>query len=206
MRVTKTLILAFLIMAFAGAAYAADIMLPSPERTGGPGVLQAISNRASAKPKAFEPKELEPKELSTILWAATGKNRDKGWTVPMARGSEPYITVYALLKTGSYEYDWADNKLLQLGDKNMIRRSAGQEYVQTAPCVLVFATKGAGPRVENWAEVAVGAMTQNVYLACEALGLKARYVAGFNNETLLAAMQLSPLARIIAIMPVGYQK
>ena len=70
---------------------------------------------------------------------------------------------------------------------------------------FVFATKGSGPRVENWAEVAVGAMSQNVYLAAEALGMKTRFVQSFNRETLINILNIGPLSRVIAIMPVGFQ-
>lgn len=190
----------------AGAAFAADIMLPTPEKEGGMPVFEALSNRSSAKADIFDNKEIPLKELSTLLWAATGKNRDKGWTVPMAMGSEPYINIYVLLKNGVFEYNWEKNMLMQISERNMIERAGRQEFLQTVPCVFVFATKGAGPRKDSWAEVAVGAMSQNVYLAAESLGLKARYMASFNNESLLSVMEMNPLSRIISIMPVGYQK
>jgi len=202
----KIFFLSFLFVFFAvGYALAADITLPSPEKTGGLPVFDTLANRSSAKQDIFENKEIPLKDLSTLLWAATGKNRDKGWTVPMGMGSEPYLIVNVLLKEGIYEYDWDKNRLLQVSERNMLSRAGRQEFLQTAPCILVFATKGAGPRVDNWAEIAAGAMSQNVYLASEALGLKARYMASFNNESLLSAMEMNPLARIIAIMPIGYQ-
>lgn len=206
----RNVILAALIIALATgslrAAFAADVILPSPEQSGGLSVLEAVANRASAKQIPFEKKEIPEKDLATLLWAGTGLNRERGWTVPMAMGSVPYVDIYVLLKTGVYSYDWEKNRLLQINPKNLIPRTSSQEFVATAPCILVFVTKSGRARVESWADVATGAMTQNIYLACEALGLKGRYAATFNKETLLNNFELAgPLLRIIAIMPVGYQ-
>lgn len=188
------------------SALAADIIMVSPEKNGGMPVLEAIANRSSAKQAPFDNKELSEKDLSTLLWAATGLNRERGWTIPIAMGAEPYVDIYVLLKTGVYRFDWEKNRLLQINTKNLISRASGQKYITTAPCVFVFTTKSGRARIESWADTATGAMTQNIYLACESLGLKARYAATFNNETLLNNFELAgPLLRIIAIMPVGYQ-
>lgn len=185
-------------------ASAADIMLGAPKRSGGPDVLTAISNRASAAQKDFEKRELTESELSTILWAATGKNRTKGWTVPLAMGAAPYVDVYALLKKGSYLYDYEHGTLKQAGTRNLLKRAGQQAFTATAPCILVFVSHT--PRVENWAYIAAGAMTQNVYLAAQSLGLKTRYIQSCNRETLFDGLDLSPLEKIICIMPVGEQK
>lgn len=194
------------LIAVAATAFAADVILPDPEKNGGSPVLEAIANRSSAKQQAFENRSISEKDLSTLLWAGTGLNRDKGWTVPMAMGAAPYVDIYVLLKSGVYSYDWEKNRLLQLSAKNVIPRASGQEYVTTAPCIFVFVTKEGRARVDSWADVAVGAMSQNIYLACETLGLKARYAATFNKETLLSNMEAAGLLhKIIAIMPVGYQ-
>ena len=195
------------ILALSSAVYAGDnIVLPSPKRDGGISALAAISGRSSAKHQSFEKKELSDEQLATILWAAMGKNRpDKGWTVPLAQGMRPYVDIYVLLKKGSYAYDWEKGILSLIAKKDIISRSAGQEFVATAPCVLVFV---ASPNlsVASWADVASGAMSQNVYFAAEALGLKTRYMQSANRASLSNYLNLGPLNRIICIMPVGYQK
>ena len=78
------------------------------------------------------------KELSTILWAATGKNREpKGWTVPMAMGREPYVSVYVLLKSGGYLYNWEKNALMQqTAEKKLTSRAVTQDFAKSAPCIL----------------------------------------------------------------------
>lgn len=195
---------AVVITAISVPAFAAgDIMLTLPDKEGGPSVLAAISNRASGK--IFAKRDISTKDLSTILWAATGRNREeKGWTIPLAMGQAPYVSVYALLKDGCYIYDWDKNMLKLVSDRKVLTKAGTQDYVGTASLILVFATKGSGPRIESWADVAVGAMSQNVYLASDALGMKTRYVASFNKMTLIDALNIGPLSRIIAIMPVGY--
>lgn len=206
-RILAAVFAVFLLVGFQQAAFAADVMLPSPDKQGGIPVLKAIADRASAKSTSFDKKEIANKDLSTMLWAGSGLNRAKGWTIPLGQGADPYVDIYVLLKTGVYTYDWQKNSLLQVNSKNLISRASSQGFVATAPCVLVFATNGGRTRVDSWAEVAVGAMTQNIYLACEALGLKARYAATFNKDTLLNNFETAgPMVRIVAIMPVGYQK
>ena len=187
-------------------AVTSDIILTSPQTEGGKSVFQAISERSSAKQEAFTAKEPSLKELSTLVWAATGKNRDgKGWTVPFAMGSDPYISLYVILKSGAYLYDPEKNMLKLLSDKNYLTRAARQKFIGTAPSIFVFATKGSGASVEGWSETAVGAMTQNVYLAAGAFGMKARYVQSFNRETLTNLLNIGPRSKIIAIMPIGFQ-
>lgn len=187
-------------------AVTSDIILTSPETAGGKSVLQAISERSSAKQEAFTGRELSLKELSTLVWAATGKNREgKGWTVPFAMGSDPYVSLYVLLKSGAYLYDTEKNMLKLLSDKNYLSRAARQKFIGTAPSIFVFATKGSGASTEGWAETAVGAMTQNVYLAAGAFGIKARYIQSFKRETLTSLLNIGPRSKIIAIMPIGFQ-
>jgi nitroreductase len=202
----RKILLAVLIVIFVAVpVFAADITLPSPQKDGGSNVLAAIDARGSAAQTPFKSGALTAKELSTLLWAASGKNRGgKGWTAPYALGKAPYLDVYVLLKDGSYRYDWQNNVLRLASDKNIIGRAGSQAYVATAPCVLVFAVSGP-IRVDSWAEIAAGAMSQNVYLAAQAQGLKTRYIQSFNKNAIIDAIQLSPVGRVICIMPVGRQ-
>ena len=40
--------------------------------------------------------------------------RDKGWTVPMAMGKEPYCDVYVVGDEGVFRYDWKAHALKQI--------------------------------------------------------------------------------------------
>ena len=202
----KKILIAFAIAIFAAvSALAADITLPSPQKEGGTPVLAALEARGSAAQTPFKSEQLTVKELSTLLWAASGRNRaGKGFTAPYALGKDPYVDVYVLLKGGAYHYDWEKNMLKQLGDRNIISRAASQPFAASAPCLLVFAVSGS-IRVDSWAEIAAGAMSQNVYLAAQALGLRTRYIQSFNKNAIIDAIQLSPIGRVLCIMPVGRQ-
>ena len=168
--------------------------------------MEAIANRASAEQRDFSKEELSLKELSTILWAATGKSREpKGWTVPMAMGREPYVSVYVLLKSGGYLYNWEKNALMQqTAEKKLTSRAVTQDFAKSAPCILVFVSKGT-MNVENYNYIATGAMSQNVFLAAEALGLKGRFLASFNKVNIEAALTLGPIMKITGVMAVGRQ-
>lgn len=203
----KVLMLAAaLLLAAYSCAYADNIVLVSPDRSGGPSVLEAISKRASAPQQDFTDEELTLKELSTILWAATGKNREpRGWTVPMAKGLEPYVSVYVMLKSGGYLYDWDRNSLMQLTtDPKALNRSVAQDFAKTAPCVLLFVSTGT-MLIENFNYIAVGSMSQNVYLAAQAMGLKARFLASFNKTNVESSLMLSPTKTVLGAMVVGRQ-
>ena len=183
---------------------AGDIILTTPDKTGGPTVLEAISNRSSGKD--FVNKEIPLKALSTIMWAATGKNRQpKGWTIPLAKGSQPYVSVYAITQKAVYLYDW-DRHLLSLinEDKSISKKAIAQPGYENIPLILVFTTKGNSMLAENRGDIAVGAMSQNVYLATQAYGLKTRIMGSFNRVTLSSGINMDPLSKIIAVMPIGY--
>ena len=195
-----------LLLLSAAAASAASFLLPEPDKTGGPSVLEAIANRASAEQKPFEKEELSEKELATILWAATGKNREpKGWTVPMAMGREPYIKIYVLLKKGGYLYNWEKGGLIeQTDEKRLTSAAVTQDFAKTAPCVIVFVTSGQ-MNTDEFNYIATGAMSQNIYLAAQALGLKTRFLASYNKVKLESSLVLSPVAKITGVMVIGRQ-
>lgn len=185
--------------------------LPAPQKSGGQGVFDALATRASATQGNFPTGKISPKELSTILWAASGLNRpDRGWTVPMAMGREPYCKIYALGHDGAFRYDWKKHELVTVAREDIRPDISGQAFVAKAPYVLVFVADGKGlssfkePSVAlSWANVAAGAMTQNVYLASGALGIGARYMASFNEAVARDALQLDKNDMGICIMPLG---
>ena len=195
-----------LLLISATAASAASFLLPDPDKTGGPSALEAIANRASAEQKPFEKGELSEKELATILWAATGKNREpKGWTVPLAMGRDPYVKLYVLLKSGGYLYNWEKGGLIeQTDEKRLIPSAVTQEFAKTAPCIVVFVTSGL-MNVDEFNYIATGAMSQNIYLAAQALGLKTRFLASYNKVKLESSLALSPVAKITGVMVIGRQ-
>ena len=184
--------------------------LPAPQKSGGQGVFDALAGRASAGQADFPTGAISPKELSTILWAASGLNRpERGWTVPMAMGREPYCKVYVLGPDGAFLYDWKKHGLTTVAKENVKSKISGQGLVAQAPYVLVFVADGKAlgafnsPRSAEWGQVLTGAMTQDVYLAAGSLGIGARYMASLNENIARDALKLDKADTPICIMPLG---
>ena len=197
-------------LCLAGVAEAAEAKkLPSPQTAGGSGVFDALQRRASAAGGAFPTGAISQEELSTLLWAATGLNRpDKGWTVPMAMGREPYCRVYVTGKEGTFRYDWKAHSLVETSKEDARSTVSGQGFVAGASHVLIFVTDGKaiesfGGRGADWGPVLAGAMTQNVYLAAEALGIGGRYMASLKSDVVRSVCGLESADVPICIMPIG---
>jgi hypothetical protein len=209
-KVLSLLILISLLAIYAVPA-AADIKLPVPQTEGGMGVFEALKKRASAPGGDFPTSALSMEELSSLLWAAAGLNRgDTGWTVPMYRGLPPYVDVYAVLDSGVFLYDWKANSLIEIS-KTDIRGGMGmQNFVANAPCGMIFVANGESLseiRDESlgreFADVAAGAMTQDVYLASAALGIGTRYIHALKEDEIKSALLLSENDRVICLMMLG---
>ncbi|MDR1741908.1 MAG: nitroreductase family protein [Synergistaceae bacterium] len=193
-------------------AFADDVSLPNPSRSGGEGIFSLLEHRASATGSNFPSGAIGDEELGTLLWAATGLNRggeEKGWTVPFAMGREPYCKVYVAGSGGVFLYDWRGHALREVSKKD-VRSSIGkQAFVTKAPYVLVFVIDGqavaalGGGRGRDWGYTAVGAMTQDVYLAGASLGIGVRYVASLQPDVAVTALKLGEGDVPVCIMPIG---
>ena len=194
-----------------GAA-SADVPLPAPQRSGGLGVFDALGSRASAVGADFASmKDVSLENLSTVLWAATGLNRgEKGWTVPMAMGMEPYVKVYVARSDGTFLYDWRAHALEEVSKEDVRGRVGKQDFVEKAPCTLIFVSDSAALSRkfkdndgEEFAAVAAGAMTQNVYLASGALGIGTRYIRSARDDEIERILSLPDDDEVLCIMPMG---
>ena len=194
-----------------GAA-SADVSLPAPQRTGGSGVFDALGSRASAVGADFASmKDVSLENLSTVLWAATGLNREeKGWTVPMAMGMEPYVKVYVARSDGTFLYDWRAHALEEVSKEDVRGRVGKQDFVAKAPCTLIFVSDSAAlsrkfkdDDGEEFAAVAAGAMTQNVYLVSGALGIGTRYIRSARDDEIERILSLPDDDEVLCIMPMG---
>jgi nitroreductase len=205
-----TLALAFFASVSASIA-AADIKLPPPQTEGGMALFEALKRRASAPGGDFPTGELSREDMSNALWAATGLNRgETGWTVPMDRGLPPYVDVYAALKEGAFLYDWKSHSLLDVTNKDIRANIGLQNFVANAPCSLIFVANSeslAEIKSEllrtQFADVAAGAMTQDVYLAAAAMDLGARYIHSIKEDEIKSALGLTEGDRVICLMLLG---
>ena len=208
----RYVVLAVFLLSLAGvvvAEAAETIKLPDPQTTGGPGVFDMLKSRASATGSAFPTGKISRKELSTLLWAATGLNRpNKGWTVPLGRGVEPYCRGYVTGEEGTFIYDWKTHSLVETSKEDGRSAVGTQAFVAAASHVLIIASDGKaiealGPRAADWGAVAAGAMSQNVYLAADALGIGTRYIVGLNADAVRSLCALDPADVPLCIMPMG---
>jgi SagB-type dehydrogenase family enzyme len=192
----------------AGAIFAQNIDLPSPQKTGGMPLLDALAKRSTAR--AFDSKEVSPRQLSSLLWACFGINRPDGKrTAPSAKNCQE-TDLYVILTKGAYLYDAKSNKL-NLVVKGDLRSLAGtQAFATNAPVTLVFVADFA--RMEKWtneekksfADIDVGYISQNAYLFCASEGLVTGARASVDRKALGPKLQLRPEQVIILAQSVGY--
>jgi hypothetical protein len=120
----------------ASTVCAQNLDLPTPQKTGGLPLMDALAKRSSAR--VFAAKELSPQQLSSLLWACYGINRPDGKrTAPSAKNNQE-TDLYVILKQGAYVYDAKANKL-ELAASGDLRALAGtQDFATNAPVTLVF--------------------------------------------------------------------
>jgi hypothetical protein len=189
----------------------ADISLPAPQTDGGMGLFKALKERSSAPGGDFPTAPLSMEDLSTILWSATGLNRgEKGWTVPMTNGLSPYVYIYAALDSGVYRYDWAANSLIELSKEDIRDKIGAQRFVASAPCSLILISSAEGLETvkddglkKEFAAVAVGGMTQDIYLAAAALNVGARYIHSIKFAETRSLLGIPDGDEIICLMILG---
>lgn len=212
MKFHTKLFLCSLIFLFSTSAVAlAEVKLPEPQKTGGMSLFEALDKRASAAGGDFSVAPVSDEELASVLWAATGLNRaGKGWTVPMAKGQEPYCKVYVAGENGIFLYDWKAHSLKEVSPENIKAKIGQQSFVKKAYYSLIFVSDAKGleyfnnpEKAANFAQVAVGAMTQDVYLAAAALNLGTRYIHAINEDEIRRALALPEGDLPIALMLLG---
>ena len=208
MRKTVLSIVVAAAISFSGIVVAGEgKALPAPNTSGGKPVLEALSLRGSGA--AFTG-AVSDADLATVLWAATGRNReDGGWTVPLAMGKPPYCTVYVVGKDGAFRYDWKNHSLIKVNDADLREPIGMQGFVKSSYYNLVMVINGAEAKAvgkQNWLEYgsyAVGAMTQNIYLAAGALGLNARFVISINKNEVIKGLGLEGDDTPVCVMVLG---
>jgi len=179
------------------------LKLPEPRKTGGVPTLEAIENRASAVGAQFPTGAISQDELSTLLWAASGRNRGgNGWTVPTAIGMDPYVSVYVASKDGIFLYNGKEHALEQLSSGDVRVNVTSQSFAHAAPYILIFVIDGKSGGAA-FGQALAGAMTQNVYLAAQSLNIGARFMATMNQDFVRKELKLAGEDVPVNIMPLG---
>ena len=199
-----------LVASMAAYVHAGDIPLPLPVTNGGISLMQALSQRRSAR-DFDNGRELSAQTLSSLLWAANGINRaeDGRRTAPTGRNVQD-IDVYVMLQSGVYLYD-AKANLLKMVNPGDHRAAAGkQQFACQAPVNLFYvhdAARGmnaSGDDVMRYAGIHAGAIMQNVYLFCAKERLASVARAYLDYESCAKALKLGSGQRVVLAQTVGY--
>ncbi|MDR2512255.1 MAG: SagB/ThcOx family dehydrogenase [Puniceicoccales bacterium] len=218
MHSTKQLFQAVLfLMTTSSACLVAQVVdLPAPQKNGGKSLMNAIAERATSRDFSANAQDLTPQQLSNLLWAAFGINRPDGQrTAPTAKNVQD-ITIYVLLKTGTYTYDAAANRLQPVlkNDKPTgdIRTLGGtQDFVKNASVTLIYVSDlskfqtltSNRATAREFASIHVGAIAQNASLYCASEGLRGGVRASYSREKLGEALGLGTDQWIVLAQSIG---
>ncbi len=207
---TISFLLAAVFLAAAVPAAAGDIKLPAPQKSGGPALFDAINQRSSAISRDFPAKPLSREDISTILWASSGPNRDGGkWTVPTALGKPPYCKLYLVSDEGVFLYDWQNHALKQISAGNVKAAIPTQDFAKAAPACVYLVTDGEAlfalpPNMASEVGLLlVGNMSQDMYLASNALGVGARLIYSIDRKAAAEHLKLNPSDVAVCAMVLG---
>ena len=184
--------------------FAQDIQLPTPRKTGGLPLMEALNARQTGRD--FSSKPLDEQMLSDLLWAALGINRPDGKrTAPSARNMQE-IDLYVALPSGLYLYEAKQNVLEQIFSDDIREQTGKQPFTQRAPVNLIYVAETKRMRGDTtfYSAVDTGYISQNVYLFCASEGLNTVVLGMVDKDALHKAMKLKPSQLVILTQPVGF--
>lgn len=181
--------------------------LPKPDKEAKMTLFQALDRRESVR--EYSDREIPERTLSNLLWAACGINRPGQGriTAPSAINAQD-ITVYVCRQDGAWKYDAAAHALTKVSDKDLRKQVAGfQDFAATAPVSLVLVSDIS--KVRNHSELGAmdaGYVSENICLACTALGLATVPRATMDKAELAKELKLGDSEVLMLNNPVGYKK
>ena len=204
----KKTILFVLALTWMGSMQAQEVIsLPKPEvnklsMTLGDALQQRRSERQ------YSNQEISMQTLSTLLWAACGVSDAKTGkiTAPSAVNMQD-IKIYVCSKDGACLYNAKANTLTKVSDKNLLENIASrQAFAKSAPISLVLVSTKDSDRAPNdkFGAMDAGYVSQNIYLACTALGLKTVARATMDFDTLKRELHLADTSYLELNHPIGY--
>ena len=203
--------LSFMTVAVVAAGQSDTRSLPAPTKSAKMTLMESLQQRHSVRD--FSDKAVSDADLSELLWAACGINRPdtKKITAPSAINAQD-ILVYVCTKDGAWLYVPDGNSLQKVSDKDLRPAVAGrQEAVAVAPVSLVlvsdrtkFGDRAKGAEVMG--AIDAGYVSQNICLACTALGLATVPRMTMDKETLAKELHLDENKTLLVNHPVGYEK
>ena len=207
----KKIIITLAATALAASAPAQEVIrLPQPDKNVTMTLYQALGQRASVREYSEAP--VSEATLSQLLWAACGVNREDGrLTVPSAMNTQEE-SVYVCRADGVWLFNAQENTLTKVSEKDIRQDLAGrQTSVANAPVFLVIVCdlnkyKFRNERTATFGAIDAGYVSQNICLACEALGLATVPRGSMEHEAVSAALGLKEGQELLLNHPVGYRK
>jgi SagB-type dehydrogenase family enzyme len=204
-----------------GGQGAEAVKLPPPVTQGGMPLVEALEVRRTVR--SFASRSLDLKQVSQLLWGADGASDPRGLRTSPSAGATYPLDLYLVagergvkdLATGVYHYLVAGHALgpVASGDARaaVARTSLHQSWMAEAPVMVVITgeyrrcTARYGERGVRYTHMEAGNVSQNLFLAAEALGLGAGIVGAFEDEALAQVLKLPPTHKPLLVMPVGYK-
>ena len=167
---------------------------------------QALQQRRSER--QYSDQEISLQTLSTLLWAACGVSDQKTGkiTAPSAINMQD-VKVYVCAKDGVCLYNAKANTLTKVSDKDLRETIAGrQAFAKSAPISLVLVSTKDSDRSPNdkFGAMDAGYVSQNIYLACTAIGLKTVARATMDFDVLKRELKLADTSYLELNHPIGY--
>jgi len=202
-----------MIMAATSCKAQDTIHLPKPSLDNKVTLMQALQNRHSTR--EYADKQIPDDVLSTVLWAACGINRasEGRITAPSAINAQD-IQVYVVRQDGAYLYQPKDNSLQKVSSKDLRTAVAGrQSFAASAPVSLVlvsdhnkFPQQMPYEAKTRMGVVDAGYVSENICLACSALGLNTVLRMTMDTETLKKELGLGDNYDFVLNSQIGYPK
>ena len=169
---------------------------------------QTLQQRQSIR--EYSTKAIDSQTLGTLLWAACGINRpaDGRITAPSAINAQD-IMVFVCRADGTWRYEPKSHSLILITAKDLRPAVAGrQTFAGEAPVSLLLVSdlgKFRSPHMELGAMDA-GYVSENICLACTALGLATVPRATMDKDVLIEALGLNELQVPLLNNPVGWPR
>lgn len=186
------------------------VQLPVPVKNVNASLFYVLQQRRSVR--EYKQKDVNDTILAQILWAACGISDIKTMkiTAPSAINAQD-IMVYVIKPTGAYLFNPVANTLTKKSDKDLRLLVAGrQKIVSNAPIMLVLVSDLSKFRdIPTKAELGamdVGYVSQNIYLACTALGLGTVARGTMDKDVLRQELKLEADHTLMLNHPIGWAK
>ena len=184
-----------------------DIPLPSPRRTGGMPLMEALNKRATHRKCSTEGLDLQT--ISDILWSAYGFNRDGFRTAPSSHNRQE-MELYVFLENGVFLYDAAGCRLEQRLEGDHRAMTGAQDFVGAVPmnvAMVADTSKITGKTPQGVLEtifVDTGFISENIYLYAAGSGLNTVVRAMFDRERLSELLGLKPEQMVTMVQSIGH--